>query len=361
MMFKTQRFFNLLQYIIGILILTMPLLITGDAVNHLTDTRALVHYLLFCSIFITFHLLHRYFIFPKFYVEGKTKLYFLCVAIIISAIIYLRPFDKLMFEMKPNPFTVMHKVNEAQLNVKPITSKIEKHRRGPKVDVLSFFLLIIIVTADVITETNKQLHLTTKRALSAEAEKSKAELSFLKAQVNPHFLFNTLNNIYTLAIIKDENTAPSIMKLSSIMRYITDEAGDEFVYLRNEINCIENFISLHKLRLGKKTELTYECIGSLEKDIQIAPLILMAFVENVFKYGISNHKTNELIIKLSITDNILNFFTQNPIHPDKKKPERSGIGLTNTRKRLQLIYPDKHVLDVNDKNNLFTVKLTIHL
>jgi hypothetical protein len=361
MMFKTQRFFNFLQLLIAVCLLLLPLLISEDGLSNIADSKTFFHYLIFCMCFIAIHFIHRYLLFPKLYVKGKTTLYFGSLLLILTTLIFIRPFDSLMFDLKPKPNAVE---NAHQMPSLPFDSKlpnIGERRPGPKIDVLSVFLFLIVITVEVVIATNKQLNLTTQRALSAEAEKSKAELSFLKAQVNPHFLFNTLNNIYTLATIKHEHTAPSIMKLSNIMRYITDEAGDEFVSLNNEITCIEDFISLHKLRLGKKTELIYELKGDLEKERKIAPLILMAFVENVFKYGISNHKSNKLIIKLAIEDNVLSLFCQNSIHPDKVNKERSGIGLTNTKKRLQYIYPEKHILEINDDNRLFTVKLTIYL
>ncbi|MDQ0641601.1 LytS/YehU family sensor histidine kinase [Pedobacter sp. W3I1] len=231
---------------------------------------------------------------------------------------------------------------------------------GPNIDIISIFLFLIIVIIGFTQETNKQLRLTTQRFLQAEAEKAHAELSFLKAQVNPHFLFNTLNNIYTLAIIKDENTAPSIMKLSNIMRYITDEAGCDFVSLQSEVDCITNFIALQKLRLTKKTDLNYELTGNFENK-KIAPLILMAFVENVFKYGISNHKSNSLTIKINVQNSSINFYCQNTIYRDKKNTERTGIGIENTKQRLRYIYGDKHILNIKDNDGLFTVNLAILL
>lgn len=360
-MFKTQRFFSFLKLLIIASLLILPLLIGEKGLNSIFSIKAFFQYFIFCFIFLSIHFLHRYLLFPKLYVGKKSILYFGSLLFILTALIFTRPFDRLLFELGPK-----NNQTEVQRREPPIFSDKRPplnndRRNGPKIDVLSIFLFLIIITVEVIIETNKQLSLTMQRALSAEAQKTEAELSFLKAQVNPHFLFNTLNNIYTLAIIKDENTAPSIMKLSNIMRYITDEAGNEFVSLRNEIDCIEDFIALHELRLGKKTTLIYELKGSLEGEKKIVPLILMAFVENVFKYGVSNHKSNKLIIKLAIEDNILSLFCQNSIHPDKKNTERSGIGLTNTKKRLDYIYPNKHILEINDDDKLFTIKLTIHL
>ncbi len=361
-MFKTQRYFHFLQLLILIALLVLPLLINEEGLSGILNYHSFGYYVIFCLSFLFIHFLHRYLLFPKFYAKQKTVLYFGSLLVILAVLIFTRPFDRLMSELRPKSHQMEAPRRIPARDFSRQKPSINGERRnGPKIDVLSVFLFVIIIIVEVIIETNKQLNLTTKRAISAEAEKAQAELSFLKAQVNPHFLFNTLNNIYTLAIIKDDHTAPSIMKLSNIMRYITDEAGDEFVALRNEVNCIEDFIALHQLRLGKKTELTYEMNGSFEADQKIAPLILMAFVENVFKFGISNHKSNKLIIKLSLADNVLNLYCQNSIYPDKKTTERSGIGLNNTKKRLQYIYPNKHILAINDDGKFFTVNLTIHL
>lgn len=187
-----------------------------------------------------------------------------------------------------------------------------------------------------------------------------AELAFLKAQVNPHFLFNILNNIYTLAVIKDENTAPSIMKLSNMMRYLTDQAGNDEVDLADEITCMSDYVALQKLRITSKTNLSYEITGDPERK-KIAPLVLMAFVENVFKYGISNHRKNQLIIKMVVAETFINLYCENTINHENKKEKRTGIGLENTKKRLQFIYPDRHILEVINNGKTFKVNLTIHL
>jgi LytS/YehU family sensor histidine kinase len=270
-------------------------------------------------------------------------------------LIILRPFDKFMFQkigMRPHQGMQTPPWNFQKKNIH-LPMK-------PRVDIISIFLYLLIIVISIIKETNKKLQETTKRALQAEAEKAQAELSFLKAQVNPHFLYNTLNNIYTLAITKDDHTGPSIMKLSNIMRYITDEANHDFVNLQNEIDCITDFISLQQLRLTKKTALEYRLDGTVRNQ-QIAPLILMAFVENVFKYGISNHKSGNLVVNISLTDTSINLYCKNTIYPDKKNTDRTGIGLENTKKRLQYIYPHQHILNITDHDGFFTVNLTIHL
>lgn len=146
----------------------------------------------------------------------------------------------------------------------------------------------------------RQWQLSEERAKQAELDKTSAELSFLKAQINPHFLFNTLNNIYTLAVIQDEHAPDSILKLSNIMRYIADDTRGDFVPLIYEISCINDYIELQKLRLCSKIRIDLKVTGNVESK-DIAPLILMTFVENIFKYGTSNHEQSTVSINI-LTD-----------------------------------------------------------
>ncbi|MEH3112080.1 sensor histidine kinase [Pedobacter terrae] len=370
-MLKKINFRIIIQIVAAVFLLSLPLFIIADHdIKYIVTGPGLVQYILFCLIFISIYFLHSLYLFPKLYGKSRHILYVLGLLIILAGIIWLRPFDKFIFQ---NRNFTEHTTGFDRPPSPPDHKQVPPfegqrfppgHERGtntgPSVDVASVFLFFLTIIISFTKETNKQLSLTTQRALIAEAEKAQAELSFLKAQVNPHFLFNTLNNIYTLAIIKDENTAPSIMKLSSIMRYITDETGNDFVRLQQELDCITNFIDLQKLRLTKKTTLLFELEGDFENK-KIAPLILMAFTENVFKYGISNHHSNKLIIKIFSRQNSLILFCQNNLYPEKINTERSGIGLENTRRRLNHIYKNMHILTIDTSQNLFTVNLTIQL
>ncbi len=204
----------------------------------------------------------------------------------------------------------------------------------------------------------QQWQITEQRAVRAEADKASAELSFLKAQINPHFLFNTLNNIYTLAVMKDEHAPDSIMKLSNIMRYVTDDATANFVPLQDEINCINDYIELQRLRIGEKTAIDLYISGDIENK-QIAPLILMTFIENVFKYGISKHTRSAIVIKIIGNETGISFFCQNRIFPEKDEKQRTGIGLKNTRQRLDHLYPGGYKLNIDTEAQLYTVKLML--
>jgi two-component system LytT family sensor kinase len=139
---------------------------------------------------------------------------------------------------------------------KPSNRIIFIHQSG-NIDMVGLFIFIIVMGLGIAISTVQKWQLTEQMVIRAEAEKAHAELSFLKAQINPHFLFNTLNNIYALSVTDSKHTSESIMKLSNIMRYVTDEVTEDFVLLQSEIDCINDYIDLQKLRLSKKTALRF--------------------------------------------------------------------------------------------------------
>ncbi|RZL15412.1 MAG: sensor histidine kinase, partial [Pedobacter sp.] len=225
-------------------------------------------------------------------------------------------------------------------------------------DIISIFIFIMIVGLGSAMQSMRQSQLFEKRALVAEAEKASAELSFLKAQINPHFLYNTLNNIYTLCLIDSNIAAESIMKLSNIMRYVTDQSEADFVPLQDEIDCISDFIALQKLRLGKKVTLNYTVEGD-SINHKITPLLLMTFIENAFKYGLSNHLEALIDIRINIDKHRINFSSENQIFEHKELQTRKGIGIENTKKRLNLLYPGSHDLKIARDNGTFKVLLVL--
>lgn len=191
-------------------------------------------------------------------------------------------------------------------------------------------------------------------------EKLQAELSFLKAQINPHFLFNTLNNIYALASAQSDQTAAAVMKLSSIMRYVLTEARNDFVPLEKEILFTSHYIELQKMRVTDKTSIDFTIEGN-PLGREIAPLLLLPFVENAFKYGVSTRECSPIHILLDIKEESLYFSISNHKHFNTalRMADNTGIGISNTRRRLDLLYPGRHELIINDKSNEFTVHLNI--
>ncbi|WP_188927770.1 sensor histidine kinase [Puia dinghuensis] len=221
-----------------------------------------------------------------------------------------------------------------------------------------FFLLVFVFSTGV--KVINQWLRSEQRTKEIANEKLKAELSFLKAQINPHFLFNTLNNIYALASAQSEQTAPAIMKLSSIMRYVLTEARNDLVPLEKEIQFTSHYIELQKMRLTDKTIIDFTVLGD-PMGRQIAPLLLLPFVENAFKYGISTRERSPITILLEIKRDSLYFSVCNQKHPNTmlRVSDNTGIGISNTKRRLDLFYEDRYALDIDDKTHDFSVKLKI--
>ena len=344
------------------------------------------------ALYIFLFYFNGYFLIPKFYFQKKYTVYFLIVVALFAIAYFIRQtiqqqpipvltteqmkridslmknrtlpfqrFDSLARNKEPVNFDSFFRNRppfERPPGFSPFNSMLFRRPPGMRVDIFAILLLSTIWALSTTVSISQRWNKTEQRAVQAEADKANAELSFLKAQINPHFLFNTLNNIFSLAVKKSDNTAASIMKLSNIMRYITDEANHHFVPLYYEVNCIKDYIDLQRLRLSKTSEVNFCVTGNLG-DHSIPPLLLMTFVENVFKYGISNHETSEVTIKLFRVENGIRFFCQNKIFSSLRNADRTGIGIANAKKRLKHLYPNKHTLNITNVNGLFTVNLTI--
>lgn len=197
-----------------------------------------------------------------------------------------------------------------------------------------------------------------------ENEKLSAELSFLKEQINPHFLFNTLNNLYYLAYTKSDNTTEVIAKLSQMMRYMIYESNYKQVDLSKEIEYMQNYVSLERLRLTNEIPIDFKVEGD-PAGIKIAPLILITFLENAFKHGVSGDNKKawvNLSIRLSGKDCIYTVEnSKNKVNGVTSEHGKSGIGLQNVKRRLELTYGDKYDLEVKDLADRYFVQLKMSL
>ena len=190
-----------------------------------------------------------------------------------------------------------------------------------------------------------------------------SELRFLKAQVNPHFLFNTLNNLYYLAVNQSDQTPEVIAKLSGMMRYMIHESNTETVPLSKEVAYMENYLDLEKLRLNEEVPITFEVNGQIS-GTRITPLILITFLENAFKHGISNTRNDSWItVSLDIVGSSLHYQVANSmvVQGEKTVREASGIGLASVRRRLELSYPGKYELRIEEDQKRHKVDLKIDL
>jgi len=207
---------------------------------------------------------------------------------------------------------------------------------------------------------SEKLNLNEKQRKEAEKEKLHTELAFLKHKINPHFLFNTLNSIYGLALIKSDQTAEAVMKLSDMMRYVIQDVEHEKVPLEREIDYVQHYVELQKIRLSGNVEVRLELRGSSDP-YEIPPMILVPFVENAFKYGTSSHEATVITISILIDQGKLAFEVTNRVFAGREKTETFGIGIENTRQRLSLMYPDKHTLLLRNDGTTFNVSLTMLL
>jgi two-component system LytT family sensor kinase len=192
-----------------------------------------------------------------------------------------------------------------------------------------------------------------------ESERREMELQFLKSQLNPHFLFNSLNNIYSLAYQKSEKTPDAIMKLSEIMRYMIYESNDETVALSKEVEYLQNYIELQKIRFKDGIFIDFTLNGEINEQ-KITPLILISFVENVFKHGIVNDPENPVKINIIANQKILHFSVVNK-KSTKNKDAQGGVGLANVERRLQLTYPERYKLNVVNSETHYTCELMIDI
>ncbi|NJO02094.1 MAG: histidine kinase [Bacteroidia bacterium] len=190
-----------------------------------------------------------------------------------------------------------------------------------------------------------------------------SELALLRSQINPHFLFNTLNNIYTLSYKQDKNAPEAILRLSDMMRYMLYEASDEKVPLEKEISYLQNYIELQKLRLCNPDQVSFQVEGDCTGKM-ISPMLLIPFIENAFKHGVSHQTTARIDFKLEIEGNYLQFRSINPrSYPQqfRNTHDTHGIGHKNVLRRLDLLYPERHSLQVSASEDKYFINLSLKL
>lgn len=321
----------LIQVSGAVLFLLLPILISPDLTNPVLfkitpfQIEFISHFLLLAFFYINFFVL-----IPQFYFKKRYTVFVTLIAFSYAVVAYLPVLctqNTYVFYGKHFPYYLGQSL---------------------------FKFLGVFIFSMLIKVSNKWK--------KAEEEKRNAELSFLKAQVNPHFLFNTLNSIYSLSITEGAGeTAAGIIKLSDMMRYISSASSQKFVSLAKELDYIRNYIELQKNRFGNTIKITYTVNGNTEGKL-IAPLMLISFVENAFKHGVNPEEDSDIKIQIQISENVLELQVfNNKVNIFYKEELTSGLGIENTSNRLKLIYPDKHVLKIENAAKEFTVRLKIML
>lgn len=241
-----------------------------------------------------------------------------------------------------------------------------KHRTSINVFLFILPLFVTGITTGIIIKlfrSHTQRQLDEARKAAAQ---SKGELQLLQSQLSPHFLFNTLNNLYGLSITQHEKIPPLLLRLSELLRYSVYEAGETYLPLRMEVDYINNYIEFEKIRMGGRLKLTTEMQPVINQQILIAPMLLIVFVENAFKYAGNTSSADSFIdIKLAVEGNLIAFRVSNSCSREKdlrKLPgKNSGMGLANVYKRLELLYPSEHILDIDQQPEKYTVTLQLKI
>ncbi|WP_264536266.1 sensor histidine kinase [Flavobacterium sp. N1736] len=307
--------------------------------------------------------LNYFYLVPTLLLEKKYWLYFVFVFALIFLFMVIRinyfipefghtrPLNMLPPKMMPQNMDLYLKNGRHIMMARrqPLFFKI-----GPSL----FYILIITISA--IIKTLTEFYNNQQNKLIAETHRTNTELIYLRKQTNPHFLFNSLNSIYSLAHKKSDLVPDAIVTLSELMRYMLYETDNKTVALEKEINYIQNYIELQKLRLNDIEDIFVNVHGNTKNKF-IEPLLLISFVENAFKYGTDYKGAAHVKIKIFILDNNLDFWIENKIENYVKDPENSGIGLVNIQNRLDLLYPNAHELTITQDNQYYRVHLNLKL
>lgn len=338
---KTKRLTIAIHTLVWLLLLFVPYAST-DQVFRLLDPESDAKYLAHCFslssvLLIAFYF--NYFVFiPRYLFAKRSWLYFLLLILTIVMVFFL--------------IGIVFSLSDFNLDSSETNPVIEKIIPIIITNALSLWLLATALSV---------LWAFYNRLKQTENERLSAQIASLKSQINPHFLFNTLNNIYATAIDASPKTADMVDKLSAMMRYTMRDTQQEFVLLEDEINYISNYIELQRMRLDKSVKLAYTCPENFPA-IHIAPMLLIAFVENAFKHGVNSEQKSHIIIDVTLNKSDFQLsVVNNKVNVQQSVSEKSGLGIENTKHRLDLIYPSKHLLIINDSEKQFAVSLHINL
>jgi len=341
---------QLLIHIIGsLLFLSLPVIFSPDVSEFFLMLRIPPFQRDFISfvLLLMFFYAHYYLLLPEFYFKKRFVWYGLGLIIALIIITYL-PHLLIPDEM----FRHHHEPDGDEFE-----ADFPRHRRIEFLFAFRehFFQFLIVIVFSFFLKLNQRLKLTQK-------EKLDAELSYLKAQINPHFLFNTLNGIYSTAVNEGaSDTANAVVQLSGMMRYVTSEAERDYVSLDKEMEYISSYIELQRVRLGNTVQIDYSVKGFNEGK-KISPLILIPFVENAFKYGVNPEKHSHIIIDVEIAGELLTLSVENnKVKTTLNEAEKSGMGIENTRSRLEHLYPNKHEIQIDENDERFHLILKLHL
>lgn len=334
-----KLFFHLMVWLI---LFSLPYLLSSGQEQILKNVfvHSWIPLILYAIIFYVNYLI----LITRFLFENKTFVFIIVNALLIIVSIWLRSeINSVFFEE---------------------VFREPKDGKGPPMKLFYYVQIISLLVPVVFSIALK----TTERWIKTEAEQKEAanirlqsELQHLRYQLQPHFFFNSLNNIYSMVDLSPEQAKTSIHSLSKLMRYLLYETNTELVSLSDEIDFMVKYIELMKLRVSKNTTINYN-FPKVNSSIKIAPLLFISLIENAFKHGVSASKKSEINLKMNVQDKTIIFKTENYNFPKEQNDKSgSGIGLQNLIKRLQLLYFNNHTYNTCLKDDIFTVTLSVNI
>lgn len=330
----------LLHIIFWVVLFSLPTLLRPSRGNNPAPAEPsgfFYSYLINCATWIILFYINAYILIPKYFLINKYKQYIFALTSLLLLL------------------STIHSVSWVLL----------VPERSLKISGFVFFyffpslFFIISSTAWTMVRDKQSTDRLTKEK---ETENLKTELAFLRSQVSPHFMFNVLNNMVALARKKSDLLEPSLIKLSSLLRYMLYETDEDKVLLEKEIDYLQSYIDLQQQRFGNKVKVNV-CMSDFDASYFIEPMLLIPFVENAFKHGTGLPQPAEINIELKANNNQLHFVVSNSYQHNafEIKDKTSGIGLQNVKRRLNLLYPNTHNFQIDDKENRYVVSLKLNL
>lgn len=298
-------------------------------------------FLLFAAIPVV---VNTYFLVPKFLQKGNYLIFVISLLsiTIIFGQLYIYSFDWILELIFPNYFFISYQDNFQSITI--------------------IVLLVVVSMLIRIFESWLYFNANQNKILKTENQRIQSQLTNLRSQINPHFLFNSLNVIYALAIEKKEETQDAIVQLSDVLRYIIYDADAEYIQLKDEVQLLKNYISFQKYRTHGLDEITFDT--SIEDEtFQIYPMLLLPLVENAFKHGMQNGNSKGFVnIKIEQQKEEFIFTVENSKNEKtpKNKEEYSGVGLENVRNNLNIVYPERHEVLLQETEEIFAISLKIN-
>ena len=337
--------------------------------NYRVDFDNIYHIFIWLLYIVVFYI-NYLFLMPLFFFRKRFLIYIICLlAIFTGAQLYRSELDRNHFDKIFNeeridknlePF-VPGKMPPPPMMREDDPPGVRRKPGGFRFMHFSTYSFILVYLASISIRFIQKWKDDEKLGAEIDKERISNELLFLKQQVNPHFLFNALNSIYSMTINTSKSASNTILKLSSILRYMLYETENKMVELYDEIAIIGDYIALQKLRLPENVKLNYVVKGETENR-KIAPLLLIPLIENAFKYGTDNIGDSFIDIMLTISEGKLELLVRNQVVGRTMRMEKdSGIGIKNIKRRLDLLYPGNYFFTIDQNNDIFTVLLQIKL